>query len=223
VVAVLIITDVRLYREGLTRLLAAASDLRVLGCYSPAESVPPFDEGMRNCVLLSDSATVRRCDVAARLRLSVPEIKVVVFGVSEEDEEEIIACAEIGVAGFVARDASAEELVTVIRSAACGDVRCSPRVTAVVLRRVAQYAPPRSERPAEARLTRRETQVLALIDAGHSNKKIALSLGLETATVKNHVHNILEKLQVERRGEAAAFVRAQRRLPGARPAGALPT
>jgi len=218
--AVAIITDVRLYREGLARLLAGHETLHVLGAWSPSDDLLNCATELQACVFVVDSAAVRSPNLMPRLVSCVPRAKVVAFAVAEEDDAEIIACAQAGVAGFVARDASAEELIAAIRSAAGGGARCSPRVTAVVLGQVARAAPPRSLACASATLTPRENEILALIDAGCSNKHIARKLGLEISTIKNHVHNILEKLQVERRGEAAAFVRAQRGSTLAPPASA---
>jgi DNA-binding NarL/FixJ family response regulator len=84
---------------------------------------------------------------------------------------------------------------------------CSPWMAATLLRRVATLAVDRAPSPPEATLTRRELEIVALIDEGLSKKQIAWQLSIEIATVKNHVHNILEKLHVERRTEAAARVR----------------
>src|SRR5881296_1366294 len=88
---------------------------------------------------------------------------------------------------------------------------CSPRVAACLLRRVAALAAGHGGDLPRAQLTNREREIVRLIDNGLSNKEIARALGIEVATVKNHVHNILEKLQVHRRGEAAARVRGTSR------------
>jgi DNA-binding NarL/FixJ family response regulator len=88
-------------------------------------------------------------------------------------------------------------------------VRCSPRVAAVVIRRVAKMASLRPVDGKSANLTRREWEIATFIDRGLSNKEIAAQLGIETATVKNHVHSLLEKLQVRRRGEVSAVLRAK--------------
>jgi DNA-binding NarL/FixJ family response regulator len=135
---------------------------------------------------------------------------VVAFAVAEENEEEILACAEAGVAGFVPRDASVEGLKSVLQAATEGHVLCSPRVTAVIVRRVAGLANSRFPDAGQFSLTRRESEIVGLIDAGLSNKEIAAQLNIETATVKNHVHSLLEKLRVRRRAEAAAIVRIGR-------------
>jgi DNA-binding NarL/FixJ family response regulator len=98
-------------------------------------------------------------------------------------------------------------LIATLASVVRDEMACSPRIAAALLRRVASLAVERSPWPSGARLTARELEVLGLIDEGLSNKQIAGRLCIELATVKNHVHNILEKLQVGRRSEAALQVR----------------
>jgi DNA-binding NarL/FixJ family response regulator len=136
---------------------------------------------------------------------AIPEVKVVAFAVPET-ESDIIACAEAGVAACVTREASFGELVATIERVGSGESLCSPQVAAVLLRRVATLAAARSVEPASA-LTGREREILDLIDEGLSNKQIAQRLCIELPTVKNHVHNLLEKLDVQSRYEAAALMR----------------
>ncbi len=137
--------------------------------------------------------------------------RVVAFGVVERDDE-VLRCAEGGVAGFVTREAGLEELVAAILSVAQGEVSCPPRITAVLLRQVTASVARDTVRTRDVYLTLRERQVVALVDQGLCNKEIATRLGVEVSTVKNHVHHLLEKLGVKRRGEAAA--RARRELLG---------
>jgi DNA-binding NarL/FixJ family response regulator len=132
--------------------------------------------------------------------------RVVVLGVHEV-ESEVMACAEAGVAGYVTREASLEELVNVVESVARGESLLAPRIGALLLRRVAEAAKHSRIPAAVDRLTPREIEIVGLIDEGLSNKQIAGQLSIELATVKNHVHSILEKLEVGRRAEAAARVR----------------
>jgi DNA-binding NarL/FixJ family response regulator len=136
----------------------------------------------------------------------VPDACVIALSVEETDEE-LIACAEAGVAGFVRRDAAFDELTTTISSVVRGELPCSPQTAAILLRRIAQLAAERRRVTVTARLTPREREIVRLIDDGLSNKEIAGRLHIELATVKNHVHNILEKLQVHGRLEAAAHLR----------------
>jgi two-component system nitrate/nitrite response regulator NarL len=97
----------------------------------------------------------------------------------------------------------------VVRSVTRGETLCSPRIAATLFRRVAALAADRrvGDERTLRRLTRRERQIVDLIADGLSNKEIAHRLQIEFATVKNHVHNILEKLQVTRRADAVAALR----------------
>jgi DNA-binding NarL/FixJ family response regulator len=133
-------------------------------------------------------------------------VKVVAFSVAET-EDEICECAEAGIAGYVARDGSKEDLIAAVEYAVRGEVICSPRAAACLFRRLAAHVRTTRQRPREAALTSREQDIIALIDKGLSNKEIARQLKISLPTVKNHVHNILEKLQVRRRGAAAALLR----------------
>ena len=143
---------------------------------------------------------------------AAPSAKVVALGVPDA-EKTIIACAEAGAAGYLLEHESLDDLVATIERAARGEVSCSPRIAATLFRRIGELAAERGVRAAEARLSPRELEIVDLIDRGLSNKEIALCLSIEVRTVKNHVHNILEKLQVRRRGEAAAWARDRRLTP----------
>ena len=126
-----------------------------------------------------------------------------------ESEQDVVACAEAGVAGYVTRDASIDDLVATIDSVVRGEALLSPTVGATLLRGVA--APAVGDRhDIGERLTAREWEVLDLVGEGLSNKQIAKRLEIETPTVKNHVHNILEKLDAHSRTEAAARARGVR-------------
>jgi DNA-binding NarL/FixJ family response regulator len=127
-----------------------------------------------------------------------------------QSEDEIVACAEAGAAGFLPRDGGLEELEATVAGAIRGETVCSPQVSAVLLRRLTTLASGRAPTEDTAHLTPREREVLMLIERGMTNKQIATNLGIEVRTVKNHVHNLLEKLRVRRRGEAAARLRSAR-------------
>jgi DNA-binding NarL/FixJ family response regulator len=203
---VLVVSEVRLFREGLARALRVQAETQLVEAATAREASSLLST-WRPDVVLADAATVRNTDLVARA-VGIGA-RVVAFAVAEEDEAEVLACAEAGVAGFVGRDATLDELTTAVRAAFEGDVRCSPRVAALMIRRVAALAGAGVAKPG-LNLTRREREITDLIDIGLSNKEIGLRLGIETATVKNHVHNLLEKLRVHRRGEAAALVRTNR-------------
>jgi two-component system, NarL family, nitrate/nitrite response regulator NarL len=137
------------------------------------------------------------------------KVKVVVLGLG--DEGPMLACARAGIAGYVSQEASLAELTHRIHEALHGEFSCSPRFAAALLRSLASPAPPRSHSASAARLTPREAEIVLLIERGLSNKEIARHLTIQLATVKNHVHNILEKLSVRDRADA---VRAARSVDG---------
>ena len=170
---------------------------------------------VRPDVVVVDTATPDGLSTVRALARRCPGVRIVALGVPEH-EPELIACAEAGISGYVNRDGSIDDLIAAIDSVARGEMLCSPRIAAALVRRVAALAGERSPVGTEARLTRREIEVARLIDEGLSNKEIAQRLCIELPTVKNHVHHILGKLDVRRRGEAAARLRTRLQgFPGA--------
>ncbi len=208
-IRVLVVAEIRLYREGLAQILSRSNDITVVGTAARHEEAVASAVELTPDVVLLDMATSNGLDVARAVAHASPAGRVVALAVPEDDHE-VIACAEAGVAGYVPRHASLEELVAVIQSAARGEALCSPRVAASLLRRLAALGGGPNGAGFAGHLTAREREIVRLIDGGLSNKEIARELGIEVATVKNHVHNLLEKLQVHRRGEAAARVRGGR-------------
>jgi two-component system, NarL family, nitrate/nitrite response regulator NarL len=202
---VVVVTGARLVREGLSRILGSEPGIAFVEPASMLQASVTITAS-RPHIVVADSAIVRGTDLVARA--GEVGATVVAFGVAEEDEEEVLACAEAGVVGIVERDATVEDLVETLKTAVTGNARCSPRITALVIRRVAKLASLRPIEGRSANLTPREWEIAAFIDRGLSNKEIASQLGIETATVKNHVHSLLEKLQVRRRGEVSAVLRA---------------
>jgi DNA-binding NarL/FixJ family response regulator len=211
VIRTLIVTDVSLFREGLGHVLAGHVEVRVVGAATPDEDVGGLVAAERPDVLLIDATTVRLSELIPLVSEVAPDTRVVAFAIAVEDEEEVLACAAAGVAGYVARNATVEELVAVLRSAVRGEVRCPPRVTSTIFRQVARLAPFRSASMHPPGFTRREVEIVSLVETGLTNKEIAGRLGIEVATVKNHVHNILEKLHVRRRVDVAALLHRHER------------
>jgi two-component system nitrate/nitrite response regulator NarL len=203
---VVIASDVRLYREGLARILAERPEIELAGT-APLAFAAERAALLRPRLLLADSAAVRAGRLVADVSAACAETLVVAFAV-EEREKEVVACAEAGAAAYVPRDASVVEMVEILVGAANGEVRASPRMAAGVFRRVGVLAAEGKARAEGPPLTEREAEVRDLVARGLSNKQIAGRLSIRLSTVKNHVHNVLEKMRVSRRGEAAARVRA---------------
>lgn len=210
-----IVADVRLYREGLAQVLSRRGDIAVVATTAGTNGSLSWTADSPPDVVLTDLVSPPGLPVIERVVAAAPGAKVIVLGVGEGDQD-AVATAEAGAVGYVPREASVEDLITVIKCVARGEAFCSPRVAGALWRRVALLASERSHTAVEGHLTRREREITRLLDEGLSNKEIAVRLGIEVATVKNHVHNILEKLQVHRRGEAAARVRG---LSRPRPSG----
>jgi two-component system nitrate/nitrite response regulator NarL len=205
---VVIVAEIRLYREGLA---GALSNHGIV----VAELADGHDEALQ-CVartspdvVVLDMALPDSGELVRALRRRAADSRVVVVGVPE-NESAVIACAEAGGVGYVARDGSVADLVAAIDLAVRGEVICPPKIAASLLRRVAHLATTPEPQALAARLTKREREVLALIDLGLSNREIAQRLYIELSTVKNHVHNILEKLGARRRSEAAAYAHGRR-------------
>lgn len=204
-IRVFVVSDVRFYREGLGNVLASRDSIVVLG------SAGGTDEGLRLVaellpdVVLLDTAMDDGLWIAQRLAHTTPGTKIVALAVPQA-EEDLIALIEAGVLGYVTREQSLDEVVAAIISAGREEAACSPQLRTLVVKRMRSLA---SEfRPGvRARLTRRQGEILDLIAQGLSNKEIAHELNIERATVKNHVHSILEKLHVQTRAAAVAEVR----------------
>jgi DNA-binding NarL/FixJ family response regulator len=202
---VFIVLEVRIARDTLAKALPEFSWVAVAGSRSPDDAAVAEIASLRPDAVLVDWSTVRDTTLVARLAAAAPGVKVIAFGVVEE-EAEVFACAASGVAGYIPCDASLDMLVRMIAAVVRGELVCSPRMAAIMFRRIASLgaAPaPHNGCNGGPPLTPRETEIADLLEQGLSNKEIARSLGIRVATVKNHVHHILERLQVRRRGEAA--------------------
>jgi two-component system, NarL family, nitrate/nitrite response regulator NarL len=198
---VFVVSPMRIYREGLADGLARHGSINVVGAAARINELVSLLTSIAVDVVLFDLAG--EGGLAALRRLgSYPELKVVVLGLSEEDAH-ILACARAGIAGYVTHEDTLQELVQRIRDAAVGEFICSPRVAATLLRSLAVSTVVDAGQTVAARLTRRELEIVQLIERGLSNKEIARHLTIQVATVKNHVHNILKKLGVRHRVDAA--------------------
>ena len=205
--SVLVITDVRLYLEGLAELLTREEEVDVVGTAGDAQEALLQVTNCHPSLALLDMTMAGALDLARRILREARTTQVLSFA-GPEAEDVVVACAELGVGGYLTREASLADVIIAIDGVARGETLCSPRMAPTLFRRVGDLAQQIAHRTAPAaRLTRREREVITLIDQGLSNKEIAHELCIELATVKNHVHHILEKLNVRRRGEAAAQLR----------------
>jgi len=210
-IGVLIIADVRLYREGLSASLASRDHLSIVATSASRPDALTKIREIGADVAVIDMAVRESLDLIGDLRREAPSTKILAFGVDEVTSD-IIECAEAGAAGYVTADASIDELVTAIERISREELVCSLHVAATLFKRVAEGSPRPMPGAPGRMLTSRERQVLRLMQQGHSNKEIAQRLNIAEPTVKNHVHHLLEKLDVSTRAQAVA----RAALPGSR-------
>jgi DNA-binding NarL/FixJ family response regulator len=189
-ISVLVMGGVVLHREGIARLLAERRRIRVVGTATGTRDGHRRIRELRPDVALVDLPTQELCALALNLREAVPRLKLVALVVCPAVGEMVMR-AVAGICGYATHETSVDQLVRVIELAA-GDPTLGPI-----------SAPPPDT--AWAVLTTREREILALVGEGLTNKEIARRLHIELPTVKSHMHNILEKLHVRSRTEAAAL------------------
>jgi two-component system, NarL family, nitrate/nitrite response regulator NarL len=211
---ILIACDVRLYRDGLTFVIADRPACTIVGTASDRDEAVGAAIRLKPDVVLLDMAMADALTTAGELGEQVPDARVVALTVPDT-ERSVLECAQAGVAGYVTRNGSVEDLIEAVETAARGDAAYPPRMVAALVRRVAEAERAAAPPPPERCLTPRERDVAGLLVDGLSNKEIASRLFIEVPTVKNHVHNILEKLSVSRRGEAVARLSARHRAQSA--------
>jgi two-component system nitrate/nitrite response regulator NarL len=199
-----LVSDVRLYREGVHSALVRRDAIDVVGTASSIGEAIERVASLDPAVIIIDMATRDSLSGVRSLAVAAPLSKIVVFAV-DEHATDVPAYAEAGIAGYVPADASIDDLAATIVSVTRDEVPCSPRVAGALFRRIATLAAGVTRSGQQTALSHREQEILALIRGGLSNKDIARTLTIEVATVKNHVHSLLTKLKVSTRAEAAVL------------------
>jgi DNA-binding NarL/FixJ family response regulator len=198
-----------LVREGLAASLRDRDGVGVLDAVSlDSQGVVRIAAASPDVVLV-DLGKTDAVAAARLLKAATPNAKLVAFALDEIDAD-VFACAAAGFCGYVPRESGTDELHRALLDAVDGRMHCAPHIAAAMFRRLADLLRAADPTAALPSLTSRESAILALADEGYSNKEIARRLTISCATVKNHMHNILQKLQVTRRGQAVARLRACR-------------
>ena len=205
---VFIVTPIKLYRDGIAHFLSSSDEVVVLGTAQEGSETVRLVRELLPDVILLDMALEDSHATARAMRATLPQASIVAVAVPES-ERYVVRCAEAGICAYVPRDASLDELLAAVLRAANGEAVCSPRIAGGLFRRIAALSLQDACAAAgpSTPLTSRESQVMELIADGLSNQQIAHCLCIEIATVKNHVHSILEKLGARSRTEAAARAR----------------
>ena len=207
-IRVLVVNEQRLMANLITSVLDGEADITVVGVATSVTEA--LEKGAVADVLListqlPDGGALRLVQQATQEH---PDQAVLVMGVGES-EWEILHYVEAGASGYVLKNDSVEELLRHIRAAHAGKARVSPVIAAALMSRVAELAQLVSQASISAdvgELTPREMEVLTLIGRGLTNQEIAEHLVIEVGTVKNHVHNILNKLGVSSRRDAVGYL-----------------
>ncbi|MEU4555082.1 response regulator transcription factor [Micromonospora violae] len=202
----MIVDDEWMVRSTLRTILDAAPDIAVVGEASDGAEAVEFARTLRPDVVLMDIRMPRTDGLTAIERIARLDRPPHVVVLTTFDLDEYVHTAlRYGAVGFLLKDASAEDMLNAVRSAARGDAMISPRVTRRLLR---QFSGPTSHRRSNAEqrlavLTEREREVLVAVGGGLSNTAIAATLFMSEATVKTHVSRILAKLGLANRVQAA--------------------
>ncbi len=203
---VAIIAQVKVLREGLTEILSQAGVTVVLQTDQLTQDV--LTSISNNCfdAVLVDASLTDHLQLAQMI-LEHLNVKVIAFGLST-DENDIRACINAGYCGCVPMDHGREELILALRDAVFGTGYFPADESTTKTFQVAESGIFSQREAANLfRITKRETEILRLLGTGLSNKQIASELHIEVSTVKNHVHNLFDKLNVRRRSEAAVLAR----------------
>jgi DNA-binding NarL/FixJ family response regulator len=203
-IRIVVASDIRLYRDALERAFREVSGIDLVGAAAGAEETLKRVEHLTPDIVLLDMSMIDAFAVARQIPRLSRATRIVALGMPEV-EAEIIACAEVGIAGYVPRGGSLDDVFEAVHAVARGELRCSPRIAGFLFRHIATLSHTRSADPAVG-LTAREAQILRLLQDGLSNKMISRNLGIELPTVKNHVHSLLAKLGVHRRAEAVSLI-----------------
>jgi DNA-binding NarL/FixJ family response regulator len=208
-IRVLLVDDHAMVRRGLRDFLELHDDIEIVGEAADGSAAIERAIALRPDVVVMDLMMpgIDGIEATARIRADLPGVEVVAL-TSFVEEARVLAAIEVGASGFLLKDAEADDLAAAIRAAAGGEVHLDPAIAGIVARHLrvgsgngADGAP----RDEVANLTARERDVLARVAQGLSNRGIAEALGITERTARTHVSNVLAKLGLASRTQAALF------------------
>jgi two-component system nitrate/nitrite response regulator NarL len=203
---ILLVDDHLLFRKGLARLLDAQPDFEVVGEARDGLEAVEQAQALHPDVVLMD-IRMPGCDgleATRRIKVQMPDVRVVMLTVSDDDQD-LATAVRYGADGYLLKDLLPETLFQQLRGLKSGQAPISRAMTGKLFRQLAQRSRPTVRPAAIDVLSARESEVLALVVSGCSNREIAGELGITRNTVKNHLRNILVKLGVKNRAQAAAY------------------
>lgn len=206
---ILLVDDHVLFREGISSLLSAQPDMTIVGSASNVEEAISKARELKPDIVLMDFTLPDGTGLeATEAILTDRPDTMIVFLTVHEDDERLFATIRSGVKGYLPKNISMSDLVSYLRGIERGEAAITPKIATRIFGEFAQTDPVRKRSGASAEtLTTRELEVLRVLETGASNQEIAARLTISEQTVKNHVSNILSKLKVRNRYEAADFAR----------------
>ncbi|MBI3015792.1 MAG: response regulator transcription factor [Candidatus Tectomicrobia bacterium] len=217
---VLIADDHGLFREGLASIISSQPDLELVGVAHDGVEALVKAQTLKPDLILMD-IQMPGCDgieATFRIKQELPEAKIVIVTVSEEDDN-LFEAIKSGAHGYILKSVSARDLLAQVRGVLQGGGAIPPKLAGRMLeefRRLSRRPDPEGSRE-ETSLSHRELEVLAQAAAGATDKEIAQALSLSVYTVKSHMRNLLTKLQVSNRREAGRYAQAKGLVPPPRP------
>ncbi len=207
-IRLLIVDNHTLFRQGLISLLQNEHEFLVVGEAASGDVAVQQAQALQPDVVLMDVVLpgMDGIETACRLLADMPGVRVLMLTVSDSDEH-LLAAIQAGARGYLLKSAGTDELFYAIRAVHAGEAILSPAMTLRLFQIVRASPALLPLSTADLPLTRREQDVLRLLAQGQSNRQIAQMLTVSENTVKTHVRHILEKLELESRGEAVALVR----------------
>ena len=209
-IRVMLVDDHNLLREGLAGIIASQTDMQVVGQAEDGLEALVKARRLRPDLILMD-IQMPGCDGLETTRLiksELPNTKIVILTVRDDDEK-LFEAIRSGANGYLLKNIASSELLSMLRGALQGEAAISPAMAGRMLAEFRRLSQVQHEQPAEegSDLTQRETQVLSLVAQGRTDKEISERLSISVYTVKSHLRNILSKLQVSNRRQAAQQAR----------------
>ena len=211
-IKVLLVIEVQLIGNIFASVLEDEADFEVAGCVPTLHRALEFIQTQPVAIVLISAGLPGNdaLDLTRSITECAPSTRVVLLGLSEEHQGDTLRYIEAGAAGYILKDSSLHDFLEILRLASKGEARVSPRMAGAMMERLSSLARMFSrfenKVTGDVRLTSRELEVLQFIGQGLTNQEIASRLVVEVGTVKNHVHRILEKLNVSNRDEAASYL-----------------
>ncbi len=212
-IRVLVVDDQELFRRGLTMVLSAEPGLELIGEAADGESAVDLVLRYAPDVVLLDvrMPKLSGIDTCVAMKAAAPTTRIIMLTASD-DEVDLYDAVRSGASGYLLKDSSIDEVARAVRLVADGQSLISPAMATKLLDEFKSMSRPERFTPMTPRLTERELEVLRLVARGGNNREVAKALFISENTVKNHVRNILEKLQLHSRMEAVMYAVRERLL-----------